>query len=262
MKCHRSEFDLWQCQSQRTGIFCKKRFSFLKECGRMKTVIHMVQIGNDWDELLKEEFQKDYYQKLRVFLAREYKTQTVYPDMYDIFNALRYTAYQDVKVVILGQDPYHGPGQAHGLCFSVKKGVTPPPSLVNIYQELHDDVGCTIPTHGELTKWTKQGVLLLNTVLTVRRGQANSHQGKGWEILTDEIIRKLDNRKKPIVFLLWGRNAKEKASLIQNPSHLILSCSHPSPYSVHYGFFGCRHFSKANAFLTAHGQTPIDWQIE
>ena len=172
----------------------------------------MVQIGNDWDGLLKDEFQKGYYQKLRIFLAREYKTQTIYPDMYDIFNALRYTAYKDVKVVILGQDPYHGPGQAHGLCFSVKKGVNPPPSLVNIYKELQDDLGCTIPEHGELTKWTREGVLLLNTVLTVRRGQANSHRGKGWEILTDEIIRKLNERKEPIVFLLWGRNAKEKWS--------------------------------------------------
>ena len=160
----------------------------------------MVQIGNDWDELLKDEFQKEYYQKLRIFLAREYKTQTIYPDMYDIFNALRYTAYKDVKVVILGQDPYHGPGQAHGLCFSVKKGVNPPPSLVNIYKELQDDLGCSIPVHGELTKWTREGVLLLNTVLTVRRGQANSHRGKGWEILTDEIIRKLNERKEPIVF--------------------------------------------------------------
>ena len=221
----------------------------------------MVQIGNDWDELLKDEFQKEYYQKLRIFLAREYKTQTIYPDMYDIFNALRYTAYKDVKVVILGQDPYHGPGQAHGLCFSVKKGVNPPPSLVNIYKELQDDLGCTIPEHGELTKWTREGVLLLNTVLTVRRGQANSHRGKGWEILTDEIIRKLNERKEPIVFLLWGRNAKEKMELITNPAHLILSCAHPSPISADYGFFGCRHFSKANAFLKEHGQQPIDWQI-
>ena len=222
----------------------------------------MVQIGNDWDELLKDEFQKEYYQRLRVFLAREYKTQTIYPDMYDIFNALRYTAYKDVKAVILGQDPYHGPGQAHGLCFSVKKGVNPPPSLVNIYQELHDDVGCRIPQHGELTKWTKQGVLLLNTVLTVRRGQANSHKGKGWEILTDEIIRKLNDREQPIVFFLWGRNAKEKSAIITNPAHLILSCPHPSPLSADYCFFVCRHFSNANSFLQEHGQQPIDWQID
>lgn len=222
----------------------------------------MVQIGNDWDQILKGEFEKDYYLKLRNFIAHEYKTQTVYPDMYDIFNALKYTAYQDVKVVILGQDPYHGPKQAHGLCFSVKKGITPPPSLQNIFQELKSDVGCRIPTHGELTKWTKQGVLLLNTVLTVRRGQANSHANKGWEILTDEIIRKLDERPQPIVFLLWGKNAKAKAALIHNPAHLILSCSHPSPYSAEYGFFGCRHFSKVNQFLIEQGKAPIDWQIE
>lgn len=222
----------------------------------------MVSIGNDWDELLKDEFAKEYYQKLRVFLVNEYNHYTVYPNMYDIFNALRYTAYKDVKVVILGQDPYHGPNQAHGLCFSVKKGVPAPPSLENIYQELHNDLGCSIPNHGELTKWCKQGVLLLNTVLTVRRGQANSHKGKGWEILTDEIIRKLNQREQPIVFLLWGRNAQEKRSLLTNPSHLILTCSHPSPYSVNYGFFGCRHFSKANAFLAEHHIEPIDWQID
>lgn len=222
----------------------------------------MVNIGNDWDLILEGEFQKEYYRKLRNFIAHEYQTQTVYPDMYDIFNALKYTPYHKVKVVILGQDPYHGPNQAHGLCFSVKKGVTPPPSLQNIFQELKQDVGCHIPSHGELTKWTTEGVLLLNTVLTVRRGQANSHAGKGWEILTDEIIRKLNERKEPIVFLLWGKNAKAKMTLITNPQHLILSCSHPIPYSADYGFFGCRHFSKANAFLKEHGFTPIDWQID
>lgn len=222
----------------------------------------MVSLGNDWDEILKDEFKKEYYQRLRVFLVEEYRHHTIYPDMYDIFNALRYTAYKDVKVVILGQDPYHGPNQAHGLCFSVKKGVTPPPSLMNIYQELHEDLGCTIPDHGELIKWCRQGVLLLNTVLTVRRGQANSHRGKGWEILSDEIIRKLNERKEPIVFLLWGRNAQEKKNLITNPAHLILACSHPSPFSADYGFFGCRHFSKANTFLKSHDMEPIDWQIE
>lgn len=227
----------------------------------MKMVIKMVHIGNDWDQVLDGEFDKAYYRQLRNFIAHEYKTATIYPDMYDIFNALKYTAYQDVKVVILGQDPYHGPNQAHGLCFSVKKGVNPPPSLQNIFMELHQDVGCKIPSHGELTKWAKEGVLLLNTVLTVRQGQANSHAGKGWEILTDEIIRKLNERKDPIVFLLWGKNAKAKTTLITNPSHLILSCSHPSPYSADYGFFGCRHFSKANAFLKEHGKAPIDWQI-
>lgn len=222
----------------------------------------MVSLGNDWDEILKDEFKKEYYQRLRIFLVEEYRHHTIYPDMYDIFNALRYTAYKDVKVVILGQDPYHGPNQAHGLCFSVKKGVTPPPSLMNIYQELHEDLGCTIPEHGELIKWCRQGVLLLNTVLTVRRGQANSHRGKGWEILSDEIIRKLNERIEPIVFLLWGRNAQEKKNLITNPAHLILACSHPSPFSADYGFFGCRHFSKANTFLKSHDMEPIDWQIE
>lgn len=222
----------------------------------------MVNIGNDWDVILKGEFQKAYYQNLRVFLAHEYKANTIYPDMYDIFNALKYTSYGQVKVVILGQDPYHGPGQAHGLCFSVKKGMTPPPSLINIYQELHTDIGCRIPTHGELTKWTKEGVLLLNTVLTVRRGQANSHAGKGWETLTDEVIRKLNERTKPIVFILWGKNAQAKIPLITNPMHFILRCSHPSPFSADYGFFGCRHFSKTNQFLKEHGVAEIDWQIE
>lgn len=221
----------------------------------------MVHIGNDWDTLLKDEFQKEYYLQLRKFLAYEYKHTSVYPDMYDLFNALRYTAYQDVKVVILGQDPYHGPGQAHGLCFSVKKGVIPPPSLLNIFQELQEDVGCCIPNHGELTNWCKQGVLLLNTVLTVRRGQANSHAGKGWEILTDEIIRLLDQKPEPMVFLLWGKNAKAKQALLNNPKHLVLTSSHPSPYSVDYGFHGCRHFSKTNTFLQEHGLPPIDWQL-
>lgn len=221
----------------------------------------MVQIGNDWDLILKDEFTKEYYQKLRNFLAYEYKHTTIYPDMFDIFNALKFTSYQDVKVVILGQDPYHGPDQAHGLCFSVKKGVTPPPSLVNIFQELHTDLNCSIPAHGELTKWTKEGVLLLNTVLTVRRGQANSHSNKGWENLTDMIISKLNERQEPMVFLLWGKPAKAKASFITNPQHLILQCSHPSPYSADYGFFGSHHFSKTNAFLLEHGKAPIDWQI-
>ena len=222
----------------------------------------MVHIGNDWDELLKEEFQKDYYQRLRQFLAYEYKHYAVYPDMYDIFNALKYTPYHAVKVVLLGQDPYHGPNQAHGLCFSVKKGVALPPSLKNIFQELNQDIGCAIPPHGELTKWAKQGVLLLNTVLTVRGGQANSHANQGWEILTDEIIKKINEKDEPVVFLLWGRNAQNKASLITNPKHLILKCSHPSPLSAYNGFFGCRHFSKTNAYLIQNGLTPIDWQIE
>ena len=221
----------------------------------------MVHIGNDWDELLKDEFQKEYYLRLRRFLAYEYKHHTVYPDMYDIFNALRYTAYADVKVVLLGQDPYHGQGQAHGLCFSVQKGVTPPPSLQNIYAELHRDVGFQIPRHGNLSAWTRQGVLLLNTVLTVRAAQANSHAGKGWEQLTDKIISLLNEKPEPVVFLLWGRNTKSKQVLLNNPNHLILTASHPSPYSVHYGFDGCGHFSKTNRFLISHGSTPIQWQL-
>ncbi len=222
----------------------------------------MVSIGNDWDHLLKDEFQKEYYQKLRRFLIYEYRHNTVYPDMYDIFNALRYTAYQDVKVVLIGQDPYHGKGQAHGLCFSVQKGIAPPPSLINIFKELHDDLGCTIPSHGNLTKWAKQGVLMLNAVLTVRAAQANSHANQGWEQLTDHIISLIDQKQTPVVFLLWGRNARNKKALITNPQHLVLECAHPSPYSADYGFFGCRHFSKCNQFLAKNGETPIDWQIE
>ena len=181
--------------------------------------------------------------------------------MYDIFNALKYTPYHQVKAVILGQDPYHGKGQAHGLCFSVQRGVTPPPSLQNIFAELHRDVGFQIPDHGNLEKWARQGVLMLNTVLTVRESQPNSHANKGWEILTDQIIRLLDALPSPVVFLLWGRNAKAKQALLSNPAHLILTTSHPSPYSVNYGFAGCGHFSKTNAFLQAHQVEAIDWQI-
>lgn len=221
----------------------------------------MVNIGNEWDEILKDEFNSEYYQELRKFLAYEYQHYTIYPNMYDIFNALKTTSYSDVKVVILGQDPYHGPNQAHGMCFSVKKGVDPPPSLKNIFKELHEDCGCLIPTHGELTQWAKQGVLLLNTVLTVRAGQANSHAFHGWEKLTDQIIRKLNERETPIVFLLWGRNAQNKIPLITNPQHLILKCAHPSPLSAYHGFFGCHHFSKTNQFLQEHHLPIIDWQI-
>ncbi len=221
----------------------------------------MVSIGNDWDELLKDEFTKEYYLKLRQFLAVEYRTRTIYPDMYDIFNALKYTSYAQVKAVILGQDPYHGKGQAHGLCFSVQKGVTPPPSLKNIFAELHDDLGCTIPEHGNLSAWAKQSVLMLNTVLTVRESSPNSHRGKGWEILSDRIISLLDQKPEPVVFLLWGKNAQEKMNLLHNPNHLVLTSSHPSPYSVNYGFKGCRHFSQANDFLIQHGSTPINWQL-
>ena len=217
---------------------------------------------NTWYDFLKEELESDEFKALIRNVKNEYNNKIIYPKYKDIFKAFKLCNIDDVKVVIIGQDPYHGKGQAHGLCFSVKKGVTPPPSLQNIFQELKNDVGCNIPTHGELTKWAKQGVLLLNTVLTVRGGQANSHANHGWEQLTDAIIQKLNERVEPIVFLLWGRNAKNKMALITNPAHLILSCAHPSPFSADYGFFGCRHFSKTNDFLKQHGQTPIDWQIE
>lgn len=222
----------------------------------------MVQIGNDWDVLLKAEFEKEYYQNLRKFLVEEYNHYHIYPDMHDIFNALKYTTYANARVVILGQDPYHGKGQAHGLCFSVQKGVTPPPSLKNIYKELQEDLGCFIPSHGELTKWAKQGVLMLNTVLTVRESSPNSHAQKGWEILTDKIISLMNEKQEPVVFLLWGRNAKDKMTLINNPQHLILTSAHPSPFSAYNGFFGSHHFSKANEFLKQKGLAPIDWQIE
>lgn len=221
----------------------------------------MVNIGNDWDEVLKGEFEKEYYLKLREFLKQEYFTRKIFPDMYDIFNALKYTPYNNVKAVIIGQDPYHGEGQAHGLCFSVREGIEKPPSLKNIFKELHDDIGFTEPENGTLTKWAEDGVLLLNAVLTVREGQANSHQGKGWEIFTDTVISHLNNREKPMVFILWGRNARNKKTLITNPAHKILEAAHPSPLSAYNGFFGCRHFSKANEFLKANGIEEINWQI-
>ncbi|WP_213818368.1 uracil-DNA glycosylase [Garciella nitratireducens] len=219
-------------------------------------------LKNDWKELLQEEFKKDYYLKIREFLKREYKTKTIYPDMYDIFNALHYTPYQKVKVVILGQDPYHGPNQAHGLSFSVKPGVAIPPSLMNIYKELQSDLKCYIPNNGYLKKWTDQGVLLLNTVLTVRAGQPNSHRGIGWEIFTDRIIQLLNDRKDPIVFILWGKNAQSKRKMIHNPKHFIVQSVHPSPLSANRGFFGSKPFSKVNHFLRSSGKEPIDWQIE
>ena len=222
----------------------------------------MVNLQNDWDQLLRDEFEKPYYHKLRQFLKNEYKTKQIYPDMYDIFNALRATSFADTKVVILGQDPYHGPGQAHGMCFSVKKGVEPPPSLKNIFKELISDVGIDAPPHGELTAWAEQGVLLLNTVLTVREGQPNSHKGKGWEIFTDSVIQKLNEKTTPVIYLLWGNNAKAKASLVTNPFHVLLQAPHPSPLSAHYGFFGCKHFSKTNEILIQNGLTPIDWTIK
>lgn len=222
----------------------------------------MVKLGNDWDGILADEWQKPYYLELRRFLKSEYSTQTVYPNMNDIFNALRLTSFKDTKVVIIGQDPYHGFGQAHGLCFSVKKGVVPPPSLKNIYKELQSDIGFKIPTHGELTSWAKQGILLLNNVLTVREGLPNSHKGKGWEIFTDRVIGELNRKETPVVFLLWGANAQKKAEIITNPKHYKLITVHPSPLSASRGFFGCKHFSKTNEILQKNHINPINWEIQ
>ena len=223
----------------------------------------MVHFENSWDELLKDEFKKPYYLKLRQFLINEYRSQVIYPNMYDIFNAMKITSYEDVKVVIIGQDPYHGENQAHGLSFSVKKGIAPPPSLVNIFKEIKSDVGVdNSGKHGELTKWAEEGVLLLNSCLTVRAGKANSHRGLGWENFTDDVIRLLNQREKPMVFMLWGANAKAKAQLITNPAHLVLTAAHPSPLSAYNGFFGCKHFSKANDFLVKNGMTPVNWSID
>ncbi|HWO95513.1 MAG TPA: uracil-DNA glycosylase [Bacillus sp. (in: firmicutes)] len=222
----------------------------------------MAILKNDWAPLLEDQFQQPYYVELRKFLVEEYNTKTVFPDKNDIFNALHLTSYHETKVVILGQDPYHGPGQAHGLSFSVKPGIKPPPSLVNIYKELSTDIGCFIPNNGYLVKWAEQGVLLLNTVLTVRKGEANSHKGKGWETFTDRVIELLAQREEPMVFLLWGKHAQEKKKLIHSHHHFILESPHPSPFSANRGFFGSRPFSKTNQFLIDHGQAPIDWQIE
>ena len=219
-------------------------------------------LKNDWNELLKDEFSKDYYLSLREFLKNEYTTKIIYPDKYDIFNALHYTSYKDVKVVILGQDPYHGPNQAHGLSFSVSPGVKIPPSLLNIYKELNSDLECYIPNNGYLKKWADQGVLLLNTSLTVRAGEANSHKNKGWEIFTDKIISLINEKTDPVVFLLWGNNCINKKKLITNKQHLILSSTHPSPLSASRGFFGSKPFSKINKFLISVNKAPIDWQIE
>ena len=219
----------------------------------------MVSIGNDWDEILGGEFEKEYYLKIREVLKKEYFSMRVFPPMHDIFNALKYTPRENTKVVILGQDPYHELGQAHGLSFSVKKGVKIPPSLVNIYKELKTDIGMETPTHGELTSWAKQGVLLLNATLTVRESQANSHQGIGWSIFTDEVIKKLDECDNPMVFILWGGTARKKKTYITNKNHLVIESAHPSPLSAYNGFFGSRPFSKANEFLKSRGVEPINW---
>ena len=218
----------------------------------------MIKITKNWANLLKEEFQKPYFKELQAFLDKEYSTHTIYPAMENIFNALNAVKYEDVKVVIIGQDPYHEPGQAQGMAFSVPDGVEIPPSLVNIYKEIESDLGIKCQNTGNLMRWAKQGVLLLNTSLTVRRGQANSHRGHGWEIFTNEIIKLLSKRPDPMVFMLWGSNAQSFAPEIAK-QHLVLKAPHPSPLSAYRGFFGCKHFSKANDFLIAHGKTPIDW---
>lgn len=237
----------------RTSVFKANR------AGKEET---MAAIANDWLDAVGEEFKKDYYRDLYQFVKEEYSKHVIYPASEDIFNALHLTPLKDVKVVILGQDPYHNVNQAHGLCFSVKPEVDIPPSLVNIYKELHDDLGCYIPDNGYLVKWAEQGVLLLNTVLTVRAHQAASHQGKGWETFTDAIIRAVDQEDRPIVFILWGRPAQNKKKMLHNPKHLILEAPHPSPLSAYRGFFGSKPFSKTNTFLQEHGLEPIDWQIE
>ena len=222
----------------------------------------MAAISNDWLEPLKPEFSKEYYKKLYFMVMDEYKHHLVFPPADDVFNAYALTPLKDVKVVILGQDPYHNNGQAHGLCFSVRPEVDIPPSLVNIYKELHDDLGCYIPNNGYLVKWAKQGVLMLNTVLTVRAHQANSHRGHGWEKFTDAIIKAVNEKEEPVVFLLWGRPAQMKEKMVTNPKHLVLKAPHPSPLSAYRGFFGCKHFSQTNDFLEKNGIKPIDWQIE
>lgn len=222
----------------------------------------MPPITNDWAEHLKEEYKKPYYKELYKTVTAEYAQKSIFPPADDIFNAFHLTPLSEVKVVILGQDPYHNVGQAHGLSFSVKPGVKTPPSLVNIYQELHEDLGCYIPNNGYLTKWAEQGVMLLNTVLTVQAHKANSHKDIGWEEFTDAAIRILNEQDRPIVYLLWGRNAQNKKWMLTNPKHLVLEAPHPSPFSASRGFFGCRHFSRTNEFLTEHGIEPVDWQIE
>lgn len=220
----------------------------------------MIDLG-DWNERLAPLFGDEKYQKIRSFLLEEYKNHVVYPDMYDLYNCFRYTPFSNVKAVILGQDPYHNEGQAHGLCFSVQKGVKNPPSLENIFKELKSDLGITPPDHGNLTKWAKEGVLLMNTALTVRAHQANSHSKCGWAWFTDNVIRIISEQKENVVFILWGGNARSKKPLIDQRKHLILECAHPSPLSAYNGFFGCKHFSKTNDYLIANGKTPIDWDL-
>ena len=222
----------------------------------------MINFQNSWDEILKDEFCEPYYLKLREFLKSEYSSRQIYPPMFDIYNAFKFTDYNDVKVVILGQDPYHGEGEAHGLAFSVKENIAIPPSLKNIYKELQSSLGCYIPNNGNLEKWARQGVLLLNTALTVRKDTPNSHRKVGWEIFTDKVIKLLNNREKPIIFMLWGNNAKSKAMLINHKKHIVLTSVHPSPLSANKGFFGCNHFKTANQELAKMGESPIDWQIE
>ncbi len=221
----------------------------------------MAGLTGQWKNELSEEFAKDYYKKLFLFIREEYNKETIYPKSCDIFNAFHLTPLEKVKVVILGQDPYHNPGQAHGLCFSVKPGVEPPPSLVNIYKELKDDLGCAIPNHGYLNQWAEQGVLLLNTVLTVQAHKPMSHRGIGWEEFTDAVIRKVNMIDRPVVFILWGKPAQQKESMLTNPKHLILKAPHPSPLSAYRGFFGSKPFSQANEFLVRNGSTPVQWQI-
>ena len=221
----------------------------------------MVNIGNDWDEVLSDLFQSENYKKIREFLKEEYSTYTIYPSMYDIFNAFKMTPYKSIKAVILGQDPYHEPNQAHGLCFSVKDGCVPPPSLINIFKEMKSDLGLQPPKSGDLTKWAKRGVLLLNTTLTVRRGAANSHSKCGWTAFTDEVIKKISAREKPVVFILWGGNARAKKPLIDTERHFIVESAHPSPLSCYNGFFGSKPFSKTNGFLERVGEEPIDWNL-
>lgn len=221
-----------------------------------------VKFENDWKEILAEEFDKEYYQTLRTFLIKEYASQAIYPDKYSIFNAFHFTSYKDTKVVIIGQDPYHGYKQAHGLCFSVQPGIRIPPSLQNIYKELRDDLGCEIPNHGYLTKWTDEGVLMLNAILTVRAGQASSHRNHGWETFTNHVISLMNDREEPVVFILWGSFAQSKAQMITNQQHYILKAPHPSPLSAYRGFFGSKPFSKTNQFLKSIGKQPIDWKIE